>query len=179
MTSILIILALILAVALLFWLDRKDREDKDEREKICDEVFRLFDRIDWGNTLAELREVFSDKELEKLEEDANSFVGTCYRDKLDGQDISVRFYFPKDENGKIIRAEIQFTQIQQNKLDNLFSKLCERYGAPSLPDETGEKPVFWDTENGILTFETSSGQKLLLSLWIKQLYENNEVKEEV
>ena len=178
MTSVLIIFAFIIAIVLLFWLDRKDKEDKDEGERTCEEVFKLFNRIDWGKNFVELKDNFSDKELVSLKEDVNSFFGTGYRDKFDNQDVLVHLYFAKDENGKIIGVEIQFPKIPQNILDILFSKLCERYGSPPLPDDTEEKPVLWNIENGILTLETSSSQTLLLSLWNKDLYKYNKVNKE-
>ena len=61
MISVLIILAFIIAISLLFWLDRKDKEDKEKGERIWEEVLKLFNRVDWGKTLAELKENFQTK----------------------------------------------------------------------------------------------------------------------
>jgi hypothetical protein len=46
MISVLIILAFIIAISLLFWLDRKDKEDKEKGERIWEEVLKLFNRVD-------------------------------------------------------------------------------------------------------------------------------------
>lgn len=170
MISVLIILAFIIAISLLFWLDRKDKEDKEKGERIWEEVLKLFNRVDWGKTLAELKEKFPDKKLLNFQEESIGLVGTGYRDKLDGQDVSVRFYLSENGEDKVVRADIYFTDISKNKLDTLFRKLCEKYGSPLLKDETEEKPVFWDTKKGILTLETSTSQTLLLSVWNSKLY---------
>lgn len=179
MTTVLIVFAFIIAISVLFWLDRKDKEDKEEGERIWEEVFKLFNRIDWGKTLAELKEKFPDKEFLNFQEESNGLVGTGYRDKFNGQDVSVRFYLPENGEDKVVRADIYFTDISKTKLDTIFSKLCEKYGSPLLTDETEEKPVFWDTKKGILTLETSTNQTLLLSLWDKELYNYNQVNKEV
>jgi len=177
MTSALIILAFIIAVALLFWLDKKDKEDKEEGERIFSELSVLFKKIDWETTIAELKRGFSEKEFLNFQENSNSFTSTTYRDKLDGLDVLVHFYFPKDRSGKIVKVEIQFPEILKDKLDILFGKLCEKYGIPSLRNATDEKPVLWNIENGILTLETSGSQIVHLSLWNKELYKN-QVNEE-
>ncbi|MGH7889616.1 MAG: hypothetical protein ACRENF_03595, partial [Thermodesulfobacteriota bacterium] len=167
MTSVLIVLAFIIAVALLFWLDEKDKEDREEGKRIFTEVSELFKKIDWETSIAELKEGFSEKEFLNFQENSNSFTSKTYKDKLDGLDVLVHFYLPKDESGKIARVEIQFAEIRKDKLDVLFGKLCEKYGIPLLQNVKDEKPVLWDMEKGILMLEKSGSQRVHLSLWNK------------
>jgi len=168
MTSVLIILVLIIAVALLFRLDKKDKDEKAEIERIYDGISVFLDRINWNTSPHRLREIFPNKEFLNSE-DQGDLIRTSYKDKFDGQDVIAGFYFSKKGEERLVKADLHLN-ISKSKLDLLFRKLYEKYGAPSFPDENGGESVLWDLEKGILTLETQEDQTPLLCLWNRDSY---------
>ena len=81
MNSILIISAFIIAIILLFLLDRKSKTEKSEVERIYNEIFKIFNKVKWGITMGELREAFKDKEFVTSEE-SGEVMGTGFMDKM-------------------------------------------------------------------------------------------------
>jgi hypothetical protein len=169
MESILIILAFVIAIALIFWLDRKGKTEKSEVERIYNEIFKIFNKVKWGITMGELREAFKDKEFVTSEE-SGEVMGTGFMDKLEGQDIFISFYFPKGGKDTLIRADYYLIGMPTSKVNPLFSKFIEKYGTP-LPQNSGDqKSSSWDLGNSVLTLEPTDGEALQIQLWSKEFY---------
>ena len=169
MKSILIILAFVITIALIFWLDRKGKTEKSEVERIYNEIFKILNKVKWGITMGELREAFKDKEFVTSEE-SGEVMGTGFMDKLDGQDIFISFYFPKGGKDTLIRADYYLIGMPTSKVNPLFSKFIEKYGTPLPQNSSDQKSSSWDLGNSVLTLELTDGETLQIQLWSKKFY---------
>ncbi|HLE24050.1 MAG TPA: hypothetical protein VI935_00210 [Thermodesulfobacteriota bacterium] len=169
MNSILILSAFIIAIILLFLLDRKSKTEKPEVERIYNEIFKIFNKIKWGMAMGELREAFKDKEFVTSEE-SGEVMGTGFMDKLDGQDIFISFYFPKGGKDTLIRADYYLIGMPTSKVNPLFSKFIEKYGTPLPQNSSDQKSSSWDLGNSLLTLEPTDGEALQIQLWSKEFY---------
>jgi hypothetical protein len=167
MKSFLIILGFVIAIALIFWLDRKGKTEKSEVERIYNEIFKIFNKVKWGMTIGEVRAAFTDKEFVTSEE-SEELMGTGYMDKLDGQDIFISFYFPKGGEDSLIRTDFYLLGIPTKKVNPLFSKFVENHGTP-YKNGTEEKSSLWDLGNSVLSLEPTE-EELQIQLWSKEFY---------
>ena len=177
MTNILIVAAFIIAIALLFWLDKKGKNEKSEAERIYNEIFKIFNSVRWGMPLGELRGIFSEKEFVTSEE-SGEVMGTGYMDKLNGQDIFISFYFPKGNEDRLIRTDFYILGMPAKEFDLIFNKFTEKHGAPFFENGAEQKSSLWDLGNSILTVEGTEEQEFQIQLWSKEFYNkiNKETK---
>ncbi len=178
MTNILVISAFIIAITLLFWLDRKGNDEKSKAERIYNEIFKIFNSVRWGMPLGELRELFSEKEFVTSEE-SSQVMGTGYMDKLDVQDIFVSFYFPKGRDDKLIRTDFYFLNMPLKEVNIVFSKFTEKHGIPFVQNSDKQKSGSWDLGDSLLILEETEEQDVQIQLWDKEFYNkiNEEIKE--
>jgi hypothetical protein len=169
MKSFLIVFAFIIAIALLFLLDRKGKTEKSEMQKIYNEIFKIFNKVKWDMTIGELRETFGDKEFVTSEE-SDQLMGTGYMDKLGDKDIFVSFYFPKGGKDSLIRADYYLLSMPKANANSLFSKFVEIHGPPSLQNSSVEKSSSWNLGESILTLEATEENELKIQLWSKEFY---------
>jgi hypothetical protein len=169
MKSVLIILAFIVAIGLLFWLDRKGKSEKSEVETIYNEIFKILKRVKWGMTIGELRQAFKDKEFVTSEE-SDQLMGTGYMDKLGDQDSFISFYFPNGGKDTLIRADYYLLSMPKENVNSLFSKFVEMHGTSSIQNISNEKSSSWDLGDSILTLEATEENELKIQLWSKEFY---------
>lgn len=173
MQEILIVVALIIVIALLFWLDKKAENEGSEVERICNEIFIIFNKIRWRLNSSELKEIFSDKQFSHMEE-SDDLAGTGYADKIEGHETLVSFYFLKPDKESLVGIYFRILRIPIDKSNSLFSKLCERYGFPLNRNDAEGKSVLWDLDDSVLIFEVletgTGGQELQIRFWEKEFY---------
>ncbi len=169
MEEILIVAALIIVVALLFWLDKKAHGERSEAGSIYNETLQIFNRVRWGMNSGELKKIFSEKQLSHKEE-SDDLAGIGYTDRIEGHEVCISFYFLKPDKESLAGIYFRILNIPIDKSNSLFSKLCEKYGFPLDQDSAGGKSVLWNLENSVLTFEVSDDQELQIRLWDKVFY---------
>lgn len=169
MEEILIVVALIIVVALLFWLDKKAERETYETVSIYNEILQIFNRVRWGMNFSELKGIFSNKQFSHKEE-LDDLAGIGYTDRIEGHGAFVNFYFLKPDKESLAGIYFRILHIPVDKSNFLFSKLCEKYGFPLDQENAEGKSVLWGLENSVLTFEISDEQELQLRLWDKELY---------
>lgn len=170
MTNILIITAFIICMALLFWLDRKGRNEKSEAERTYNEIFKIFNSVKWEMPLSEIREIFSEKEFVTSEE-SGKVMGTGYMDKLGDQNAFISFYFPKGGEDRLIRTDLYLLGVSPRESALVFDRFIQNHGTPTVQDGTKQKSGLWDLGYSILTVEESEGEEFQIQLWNKEFYD--------
>src|SRR5919108_2126028 len=83
MEEILIAVALIIVVALLFWLDKKAERGTPEAGSMYKEILQTFERVWWCMSSGELKEIFPNKQFSDREE-SDGLAGIGYTDQIEG-----------------------------------------------------------------------------------------------
>ena len=169
MEEILIVVALIIVVALLFWLDKKADKGTSEAGSMYNEILQIFNRVRWGMNSGELKGIFSEKRFSHKEE-SDDLAGIGYADEIEGHEIHVSFCLLKPDRESLAGIYFRILHIPVDKSNLLFSKLCEKYGFPLDQDSAEGKSVLWDLENSVLTFEVSDDQELQIRFWDRKFY---------
>ena len=169
MEEILIAVALIIVVALLFWLDKKAERGTPEAGSMYKEILQTFERVWWCMSSGELKEIFPNKQFSDREE-SDGLAGIGYTDQIEGHETFVNFYFLKVDKEGLVGIYFRILHIPADRSNFLFSKLCEKYGFPLNHDSAEGKFVLWDLENSVLTFEVSDDQELQIRFWDKAFY---------
>lgn len=169
MEEILIVVALVIAVALLFWLDKKAERETSEAGNMYNEILQIFNRVRWGMSSVELKGAFSGKELAHREK-YDDLAGIGYADKIEGHEAFVSFYFLKPDKESLAGIYFRIPHIPADKSNSLFSELCEKYGFPLNRNDAEGKSVLWDLKNSVLTFKVSDDQELQIHFWDKGFY---------
>jgi hypothetical protein len=170
MTTILIILALVICTALLFWLDRKDREDKEKEERIDKGVFDLLSKLSWNISRQQLDGKFPEMEFLNVEEQGELNC-ISYRHKSN-EDFIGSFYFSKEIDSGLLGVDFYLPLLSRRKLDAIFSRLCEKYGEPVESDLADETSIEWHTGDSVLVLETTGSGNLVLGFWNKEFYQS-------
>jgi hypothetical protein len=170
MTNILIITAVIICMALLFWLDRKGKNEKSEAGRIYDEIFKIFNSVIWNMPLSEIRGIFSEKEFVTSEE-SGKVMGTGYMDKLDGQDAFVSFYFPKGGEDGLVRTDLYLLNMSPKESALIFDRFLENHGTPTFQNGARQKSGSWNLGDSILTVEGFEEGEFQIQLWCKEFYD--------
>lgn len=170
MTNILIVTAFIICMALLFWLDRKGRNEKSEAQRVYNEIFKIFNSVKWDMSLSEIREIFSEKEFVTSEE-SDKVMGTGYMDKLDsGQDVFISFYFPEGEESRLVRTDFYLLGMSPNESALIFDRFIQNHGTPNVQNGAQQKSGLWYLGNSILTVDGSEEGEIQIQLWNREFY---------
>jgi hypothetical protein len=170
MTNILIVTAFIICMALLFWLDRKDKDKKSEAERIYNEIFKIFNSVKWDMSLSEIREIFPEKEFVTSEE-SSKVMGTGYMDKLDGQDAFISFYFPKGGENRLVRTDLYLLGMSPKESALVFDRFIQNHGIPAIQNGVQQKSGSWYLGNSFLTVEGSNEGEFQIQLWKRDFYD--------
>jgi hypothetical protein len=164
-------------MALLFWLDRKGKNEKSDAERIYNDIFRIFNSVKWDMPLSKVREIFSEKEFVTSEE-SGKVMGTGYMDKLDGQDAFISFYFPKGGEDKLIRTDLYLLGMSQKESALVFHRFIQNHGTPTVQNGIQQNSGLWNLGNSILIVEESEEGEFQIQLWNKEFYDriNEEIK---
>ncbi len=177
MTSILIVIAFIICMALLFWLDRKGKNEKSEAERIYNEIFKILNSVKWDMPLSKIREIFSEKEFVTSEE-SGKLMGTGYMDKLDGQDAFISFYFPKGGEDKLVRTDLYLIGMPPKESALVFDRFIQNHRTGVVQNDARQKSGSWHLGNSILIVDGSDEGEFQIQLWNREFYDkiNEEVK---
>ena len=170
MTTILIILAFVICMALLFWLDRKDAKDKREEEKVYKSVFDLLDKINWNISRYQMDGKFSELEFLSVEEQGELDC-IIYKHKFD-ENLIANFYFPNEKGGSLLGLDVYIPRLSKARLDAIYSRLCEKYGEPIESGLAEETSLEWHTDDSVLVLETTDSGNLVLGFWKKEFYQS-------
>ncbi len=171
MTNIIIVIAFIICIALLFWLDRKGRNEESQSQRVYDEIFNIFNRVKWDMSLSEIREIFSEKEFVTSEE-SDKLIGTGYMYKLDsGQDAFISFYFPKGVESRLVRTDFYLLDMPPKKSALIFDRFIQNHGAPMIQNGAQQKSGLWHLGNSILTVDGSEEGEFQIQLWNREFYD--------
>jgi len=166
MDYILVALGFAIAFGIIYWIDKKNRAERTEAEKIYRLIFAVFDKIDWGMPIERVMENFRDKEFVTTE-DFGEITGTGYLDRIDEREILVSFFFPKEGEKKLIRTDFYLLSLPSEKYNALFSYLNDRH---SLAAIDGDDSAVWNLESAILRFDTSKDNEAQLQFWNREFY---------
>jgi hypothetical protein len=159
-TILLLSIGIILAFAILFWLDKKQGPDPTPAIIHLFDVLRNLswdmDQDDVKNTFQGFRNGTSTK--------LNRRSILTRKENHEGQEIYSTFNFPNDNDGKVKRVEIKLSRINEKDIDLLFSTVCKQYGQPEQNDSQIEGSVKWSTEPGVLTLENTAPEEYTLAI---------------
>ncbi len=160
MTTLLLSIGIIIVFAILFWLDKKQGPEPTPT------IVHLFDvlrNLNWDMQEDDIRNTFqSSKKGTSTRLNKKSIL--TRKENFEGQEIYTTFSFPNDNAGKVGKAEIRLSRINQKDINQLFRTVCKEYGQPEQHDSNIEGSVKWVTEPGVLTLENTAPEEYLLTL---------------
>jgi len=156
-------------MALLFWLDRKDKEDKEKEERIYKGIYDLLSKLNWNISRHQMDGKFPEMEFLDLEEQGELDC-VSYKHKS-CENLIANFYFPKEKSRNLLGIDIYLPRLSKEKRDTIFHQLCEKYGEPEESDFIEEASLDWNRGNGILVLEQTNSGMLILGFWNKEFYQ--------
>ena len=160
MTTLLLSIGIIIVFAILFWLDKKQGP---EPTPVIVHLFDVIRNLHWDMSEEDIKNAFpgfSKSNPTRL----NKKTTLNKKDYYEGQEMQTTFTFPNNNGGKVSKADIRLSRINQNDIDLLFRTVCKAYGQPVENDPNKEGSVKWATEVGVLTLENSAPEEYLLTL---------------
>jgi hypothetical protein len=167
MNYILMLFALLLSLALVRWIDTRNRADRQKAESMYNCIFGILGKISWEMTANELREVFADKDFVATDEH-QELTGSGYIERNGGNETFVGFFFPQRGEGKLVRIDFYLLSTPPAQYNLLFSLINDIHGVGTIEGD-GDK-VAWDLGDAILTFETLETGEAVIQAWSKQYY---------
>ena len=160
MTTLLLSIGIIAAFAILFWLDKKQGP---EPTPAIVHLFDILRNLNWDMQEDHIRNTFQgSKKATSTRLNRKSIL--TGKENVEGQEIYTIFSFPNDNEGKVSKAEIRLSRVNQKDIDLLFRTVCKQYGQPEQHDSNIEGSVKWATEPGILTLENTAPEEYLLTI---------------
>jgi len=159
-TTILLSIGIIVAFAIMFWLDRKQGP---EPTPAIIHLFDLLRNLNWDmdeNDIKHTFPAFGKGKLIRL----NKKTTLSLREFIEGQEIHTTFSFSNDREAKVNKAVIKLSRINQKDIDLLFRTVCKQYGQPEQNDSGLVGSVKWTTEPGVLTLENTAPEEYTLTV---------------
>jgi len=159
-TTILLSIGIIVAFAVMFWLDRKQGP---EPTPTIIHLFDLLRKLNWNmdeNYIKNTFPAFSKAKLTSLKR-SNTLSLKEYNE---GQEIYTTLSFSNNREAKLNKAEIKLSHINQKDIDLLFRTVCKQYGQPEQNDSGLEGSVKWATEPGVLTLDNTAPEEYTLTI---------------
>ena len=160
MTTLLLSIGIIAAFAIMFWLDKKQGPEPTPA------IVHLFDvlrNLHWDMQENDIRNTFQgSKKATSTRLNRKSIL--TRKENFEGQGIYTTFSFPNENAGKVGKAEIRLSRINQKDIDQLFRTVCKQYGQPEQNDSNIEGSVKWVTEPGVLTLENTAPEEYTLTI---------------
>ena len=160
MTTLLLSIGIIIAFAILFWLDKKQGPDPTPA------IVRLFDvlrNVSWEMSEEDIKATFSGFN-KSTPTRLNKKTTLSRKENFEGQEIYTTFSFPNDRVAKVNRVQIKLSRVNKKDIDLLFSTVCKQYGHPDQNDSGFEGSVKWATEPGVLTLENTAPEEYILTI---------------
>jgi len=165
-TTLLLSLGIIVAFAIMFWLDRKRGP---EPTPAIVHLFNILRNLEWDMNENDIKNTF--QEFTKGNTLRLNNKTTLSLKKYDeGQEIYTTFSFSNNRDAKLNKAEIKLSRINQKDIDLLFSTLCKQYGQPEQNESGFEGSVKWATEPGVLTLENTAPEQYTLIIKEEDAY---------
>ncbi len=160
MTTLLLSAGIIIAFAIMFWLDKKQGPEPTPA------IVHLFDvlrNLSWEMSEEDIKSTFSgfDKSTPTR---LNKKTTLNRKENFEGQEIYTTFSFPNDREPKVNKVLIKLSRINKKDIDLLFSTVCKQYGQPDQNDSGFEGSVKWATEPGMLILENTAPEEYILTI---------------
>lgn len=160
MTTLLLSIGIILAFAILFWLDKKQGP---EPTPAIVHLFNVLRNLTWEMNEGDIKNTFQEfKNGTSTKLNRRSIL--TKKENHEGQEIYTTFNFPNDNGGKVKSVEIKLSRINEKDIDLLFSTVCKQYGQPEQNSSDIEGSVKWTTEPGLLTLENTAPEEYTLTI---------------
>ncbi|MEM7009191.1 MAG: hypothetical protein AAF462_08670 [Thermodesulfobacteriota bacterium] len=160
MTTLLLSIGIIVAFAILFWLDKKQGP---EPTRAIVHLFDVLRNLSWEMTQDDIKTSFEGFNTGK-EIRLNKKTTLSHKENLEGQEIYTTFSFTNDRDSLVNQAQIKLSRVNKKDIDLLFSTVCKQYGQPDRHDSGFEGSVKWSTEPGILTLENTAPEEYTLTI---------------
>lgn len=171
MNYVLFLLAVSIALTLVYWMDKKNKMEKSEAERMHDLIFGIMNGLQWNMDKDDIKYKFGDKDFVTAKEFTDS-AATGYFEHLDGIEILVSFYFKKSGAPDLVRTDFHLRNAPEEKYNLLFTKLSDTYGEPMIDEEYSGGRVLWIEGDTVFTFETSEENEAQLRFWNKEYFEH-------
>lgn len=160
MITLLLSIGIIIAFAILFWLDKKQGP---EPTPAIVHLFDILRNISWDMNEDDIKNTFQSFKHGASTRLSRKSILTR-KENFEGQEMYTTFSFPNDKASRVNKAEIKLSRINQKDIDLLFSTVCKQYGQPEQNDPEIEGSVKWATEPGVLTLENTAPEEYTLTL---------------
>ena len=160
MTTLLLSIGIIVAFAVLFWLDRKQGP---EPTPAIIHLFNILRNLEWEMNESDIKNTFQEFTRGNTLR-LNNKTTLSLKKYDEGQEIYTTFSFSNNRDAKLNKAEIKLSRINQKDIDLLFRTVCKQYGQPEQNDSGLEGSVKWATEPGVLTLENTAPEVYTLTI---------------
>lgn len=160
MTTLLLSIGIIIAFAIMFWLDKKQGP---EPTPALVHLFDVLRNLKWDMNQEDIKGTFSEFKHASTTK-LNKKTTLSHKENFEGQQIHTTFSFAVDNEGSANKCEIRLSRVNQRDIDLLFSTVCKQYGQPTQSGQDKEGEVKWAYADGILTLENTAPEEYLLTL---------------
>ena len=160
MTTILLSIGIIVAFAIIFWLDKKQGP---EPTPAIMHLFGLLRNLNWDMDENDIKSSFPEFRNAKLTS-LKSCTTLSHKDYHEGQEIYTTLSFANDREAKLNKAEVRLSRINKKDIDLLFRTVCKQYGQPEQNEAGLEGSVKWATEPGVLILDNTAPEEYTLTL---------------
>ncbi len=159
-TTLLVSIGIVIAFAVLFWLDKKQGP---EPTRAIVHLFDLLRNLDWDMSEEDIKNTFSEFRKTTAAR-LNRKTTLSHKYNVEGQEIYTTFTFPNVRDAKVSKAEIKLSRTNKKEIDQLFSTVSKQYGQPVQNDSIFPGSVKWTTEPGVLTLENTAPEEYVLTV---------------
>ena len=160
MTTLLLSIGIIVAFAIMFWLDMKQGP---EPTLAIVHLFNILRNLEWELNESDIKNTFQEFTRGNTLR-LNNKTTLSLKKYDEGQEIYTTFSFGNERERKVNKVEIKLSRASEKDIDLLFSTLCKQYGQPEQNESGIEGSVKWVTELGILTLENTAPEQYTLIL---------------
>lgn len=160
MTTLLLSIGIVVAFAIIFWLDKKQGPDPTP---VIIHLFGVLRNLNWEMNESDIKNTFQGFNNSKKSR-LNKKNTLSAKEYYEGQEIYTTFSFANDGLENVNKVVIKLSRINQKDIDLLFSTLCKQYGQPDQNTSEVEGSVKWATEPGMLTLENTAPEEYTLTI---------------
>ncbi len=160
MTTLLVSIGIIIAFAILFWLDKKQGP---EPTPAIVHLFDVLGSLRWDMNQEDIKNTFAEFRHSSAKR-LNRKTTLSHKEMPLGQEIHTTFSFPTDSAGTVNKCEIRLSRVNETDIDLLFRTVCKAYGQPEQSSSVVEGSVKWATEPGVLTLENTAPEEYMLTI---------------
>jgi len=159
-TTLLLSIGILIAFAIMFWLDKKQGPEPTPA------IVHLFDvlrNLRWDMNEEDIKSTFREfKHGNTIR--LNKKTTLSHKETSLGQEIHTTFSFPLDKGELANKCEIKLSRVKEKDIDLLFSTVCKQYGQPAQGESEIEGSVKWATELGFLTMSNTAPEEYTLTI---------------